>query len=503
MHPSIRSVAAVALAAWVAPSLPCMAREKATVTVAYVLGPAQPLPEGLKAVAVIDAGVQTRGAQQDEREQKWSAMAADMIEAMLQNSAAEYGAPLAVAKRSLTRRILEEQDLRLSGLVDGDTATRAGKLLAVQGLITTRMTIDIDVRKGSKSSLDWTAVLGGALEEIGGRDRDRGRREYRVRSDPRVIRRPPPGYVRVDPRARDPRVAPRRTFLYAPGYRPTRSPREETSGGAFGGFAFKTKEVEAISRSLMVQCSFSLVDATTGRAIAQYSPPPYRKTDSSAPDFLFGGMVEQADLDPVDQFIGELVERATREFVGTLVPVRFEHSCNLALSGSHGKLAIRAIRADDYATAVRELEAAAADGKDDDGSVSYALGVVSELMGDYARAQKMYRQAASAPDVDKDLLPTYLAAKDRMTSHLHRIMVPSATPPSASAPTPAPTASALQPEVTIETYDPSARSPGETPAPAHPQAVPPRPVEPAPAGPSSVDDEIRILKELESKGKPK
>jgi tetratricopeptide (TPR) repeat protein len=222
--------------------------------------------------------------------------------------------------------------------------------------------------------------------------------------------------------------------LYPQGYRPTTTQRREgTGGGAFGGFAFKTKEVEEISRSLTVQCSFTLIDATTGRAIASYSPPPLRKTDSASPDFLFGGMMDQAELDPVDEFIGELVERATREFVSTLVPVQFEHKADLSLSGKHGEAAIRAIRADDYATAMRELETSAAAGKDDDGSVSYAMGVVCELMGDYARALQMYRQAASAKDVDKDDLPKYMAAKDRMGNHLKRVMIPSANDPNAGA----------------------------------------------------------------------
>jgi hypothetical protein len=465
------SVVAAALVASAVPTGMCLAREKTSVTVSYVLGPSKPMPEGLKAVAVIDAGVQTQGAQQNERERRWSAIAADMIEAMVQNSSAQYGTRLAVAKRSQTKRVLEEQDLRLSGLVEGETATRAGKLLAVQGLITSKLTINIDTHKGSKSTLDWGGILGGALGSLGPRDGDHGRREVRV-----IERRP----VVVAPggrRGRDVRVVPpQRVYLYG-----NPAPHAD-GGGGFGGFALKTKEVEEISRSLTVQCSFCLIDAVTGQAIMQYSPPPYQKTDSASPDFMFGGMMERNDLDPVDDFIGELVERATQEFVGMLVPVHFEKAYELSLSGKRGEAAIRAIRADDYNTASAQLQAGIRDGKDDDGSYSFTMGVVDELGGDYVEALKMYRQAAGASDPDKKLLPTYIAAKDRLSNHLHRIMVPSATPPEGGAAPPPPG----QPPATATPSSPSA-----------PQAVP----QAGPARSSNVQDEIRILKQLDAKEK--
>lgn len=468
-------------------------------TVSYVLGPSKPLPEDIKAVAVIDAGVQTQGAHEGDREQKWSAIAADMIEAMLQNGGSEYGGGLAVAKRSQTRQILQEQDLRLSGLVEGADAARAGKLLAVQGLITSKLIISLDVQKSSKSTLDWGAILGGAIQGLGSsRDRDRAPREVFVRPAPRVIRRSPP----ADPRARYSRVQPGRRLLYAPTYRPTRSPRPDFGGpgeGGFGGFGLKTREVEEISRSLTVQCSFSLVDANTGQAILQYSPPPYQKTDSSSPDFLFGGMVDDADLDPVDHFIGELVERATREFVGMMVPVPFEQTYNLTLSGKRGEAAVRAIRADDYDTASRQLEAALRD--DDDGSISFALGVVSELKGDYAGALKWYRQACAAPDPDKDDLPTYLAAKQRLTSHLPRIMVPSAAPPDAAggqAPAGAPPQIAAPPPAPHPSAEGGAQAP-----PAAPPENEPAQSQPAPDASSGVQNEIRMIKELEAREKNK
>ena len=122
------AVAAVA-AGWFANA--AHAKEQHRVTISYVVAPAQPLPEGLDAVAVIDAGVRTEGTREDAREKKWAKIAADMIESMLIRGGQRYGPPLRVANRRQMKQVLEEQDLMLSGLVDGVTAARAGKLLAV------------------------------------------------------------------------------------------------------------------------------------------------------------------------------------------------------------------------------------------------------------------------------------------------------------------------------------------------------------------------------------
>lgn len=511
MHSSVRRLIVVAIPL-LAGTLPVAhAKERASVTVSYVIAPPKPLPDGLKAVAVIDAGVKTEGAVEDEREAKWSSIAADMVEAMLQNATTQFGAGVAVARRDLTRQILEEQDLRLSGLVEGESATRAGKLLAVQGLITSRMTINIDVQKGTKSTLDWAGILGGVLQEMGsdGRD-DRGPRRVRVyrqpqprgvygtgsRRDPRVLRDPrrdprlaDPRYVR-DARGRiivrDPRLVNPRTRLYDPAYRPTRNPRPE--GGAFGGLTMATREVEEISRHLTVQCSFSLVDAVTGRTLLHYAPPAYQKTDSKSPDFLFGGMVDEADLDPVDHFIGELTERAAREFVSMLVPTPVEYTYELADSSSAGEAAIRSLRGDDFETAMKHWQTAMR--KDsDEGEYYFAAGLTAELMGEPQRALDLYRQALSAEDVEKERMPVYMAAKQRLTEHLPRIVppaalqnLPPAAPPSNSAGPSAP--------------------PGATAVAVPPVQPPPQPgQEPAAsdaASPSRVQDEIEAMKRLEA-----
>src|SRR5438045_68066 len=49
------------------------------------------------------------------------------------------------------------------------------------------------------------------------------------------------------------------------------------------------------------------------------------------------------------------------------------------------------------------------------------MGVTAELMGDPQRALELYREAASMPGVDKDDMPIYLAAKQRLTAQSPRI----------------------------------------------------------------------------------
>lgn len=443
---SIAAACVLAAGCWV----PCQAREKYTVTLSYVIGPSQPVPEGLKAVAVIDSGVKTEGARQDDRERKWSTIAADMIESMLQNGS-QFGSPLIVAKRRETQKILAERDLKLAGLVQGADAAQAGKLLDVQGLITSRITVNIDVEKSTKSTVDWISIMGGFVDQLGSarEKRDREPRPPRVVRQPHYVREPRDFYL-YDPRfSAYPRVmhgrpvpgnpyAPPGPVIVVPGQPvvPVQPVTPVPARAAGGGLTLKTKEIEEISRHLTVQCSFCLIDAVTGAAIVQYSTPPIQKKDKKSPDFLFGGNIDESDLDPVDHFIGELVEHATQEFVGQIVPVRVQFSTEVVGHSKSGEGAVRALRADDYAAAFQGFEAQLRK-EPDQADTAYAMGVTAELMSDPVRALDLYRKAASMKDVDKEELAVYMAAKERLTAHLHRILVPLTSQPASSGPTPA------------------------------------------------------------------
>lgn len=442
----------VLVCAWMAGPR-CLAKEEIEVMVSYLLAPAQPLPEGLRAVAVINSGVSTMGVQQDEREQKWSLMAADMIEAMLQAGSAMMNPPLMVAKRSETQAVLREHDLALAGMVDAPQASQAGKLLAVQGLITSRITIQIDEVRGSKSTLDWMSLMGGVMKDsIGGREpapqaRPRGAVRGYPTPQPRTeIRRGPDGRpVVIQRRPVTPAPSPYRRSpaqIYDPRF--SRQYRQERSV-AGGGLTLKTKEVEEISRHLTVQCSFTLIDAATGRTLMQYSPPPAQKKDKKSPDFFFGGLVSEADLDPVDHFIGELVETSTREFVSMIVPVQMQYTYPVVGKHSAGEAAVRALRGDDYETAMQQFQTNLRK-EPDEHETLFGIGVVSELMGKPEQALEFYRRALSADDVDDDEAVLYGAARSRLAQHMGRIIppgglqaAPAGGPPVAPAPAPVPT----------------------------------------------------------------
>ncbi|MBI5762771.1 MAG: tetratricopeptide repeat protein [Planctomycetes bacterium] len=385
MHHFIGLVPILAFVAVTSSPTPVEAKEKQVVTVSYVLLPERPLPAEMKTVAVMDSGVESiDGVKGNLRSKKWSSIAAELIESMLQTPSVDGESPLTVVQRRATKKILDEQDLKLAGIVEGDSATQVGKLLAVNGLIMSKIDIRVDTRRHTKETLDWTRLLGQSGLAGG------------PRRDPRF--RPMPG-------------GPREGNPYRPQHRPPQGP---------GGADMPTKTIEEISRSLTVQCSFALVDANTGRSIVQFSPPVYQKTDKAKPNFIFGGCVDEADLDPVDLFIGELVERAARDFTGMLAPTRVGFTYEIVGRGKDGEDAIRAIRADDFSRAVQLFEAAHRDDPKEDQTV-FALAVTCELAGDFERALDYYRKVCSMPKVDDDDLVVYLAAKDRLASHIGRI----------------------------------------------------------------------------------
>lgn len=383
--PRIRStifLTAFALTAFIATTAP--AKEKYAVTVSYVLSPERPLPLNVRSVAVTDSGVEAMdGGHEANRSRRWSLIAAQLIESMLQDAGQRGEAHLNVVQRSATKKILEEQDLRLAGIVEGPAAERAGKLLAVDGLVMSKITIHMDTRRKNKEVVDWTRMLGGGAA----------------------------------PNNRDPRF--RRYDQPNRGARPA-SPRGPGGPVGGGGMDLPTKTISEINRNLTVQCSFALVDVTNGRSIVQFTPPVYQKTDTAKPNFMFSRCVDEADLDPVDHFIGELVERAARDFVSMLVPTKVSYNYELIGKGKHGEAAIRALRADNYKAAFSEFEQAHQEDPKRDWHV-FGMGVTAELMGDPQRALELYREAASMAGVDKEDMPIYLAAKQRLTTQLPRI----------------------------------------------------------------------------------
>ncbi len=333
----------------------CTSSEKYDVTISYVLEPTQSLPEGLTTVAVIDSEVKTDGTEDTDRVQKWSKISADMIEQMIDEAAKKHGSPLKVAKRRETSKIMAEQDMVAAGLVSGEKASAAAKLLNVQALITSDLNIRTEVKTSKKTSYHLSNLYGYGGWHWGG-----------------------------------------------------------------GGASTDSKELDAIARNITLQPKYAMVDLA-GQSILDYAPKPFRKMDSKKPSGFYGSSSGEADLDPVDHYIGDLVEQGTREFVSMFVPCEVEYAYEL--KSSHNKdcaAGVRALRADDYESAMQFFKSALAN-EPTDHQAAFCLGVTSELTGDWESALKYYRQAAAMPDLDDEDMRMYVAAKDRVKDHKDRI----------------------------------------------------------------------------------
>ena len=191
-------------------------------------------------------------------------------------------------------------------------------------------------------------------------------------------------------------------------------------GWGYGGGTMSARDASAIARNITVQCKYNMIDAANGEAIFDYTRM-FCKMDSKKPSPFFGRSKGEADLDPVDEYIGELVLQGMTEFVSKFVPCEVTYSYELASRSGEGSAdGILALRADDYERAVSLFQAALADDPKDHRSV-FALGVTSELTGDWDGALTYYRRSVGMPGLDEDEQDAYVAAKDRVNDHKDRI----------------------------------------------------------------------------------
>ncbi|MHC4675065.1 MAG: hypothetical protein ACYTF1_21025 [Planctomycetota bacterium] len=152
-------------------------RERFNTTISYVLEPTEELPEGLTTVAILDAGSEMDGSEDDDRAKKWATIAADMMEQMILDSASKFGSGLSVAKRRDTTKVLAEQDMKAAGLVDAGTAAKTAKMLDVQALIASKLNVVVEVKKSKKTTFDLTHIAAAAgrhwgADSFGAREAD-------------------------------------------------------------------------------------------------------------------------------------------------------------------------------------------------------------------------------------------------------------------------------------------------------------------------------------------
>jgi hypothetical protein len=99
-------------------------------------------------VAILDSTVN------EATDKKWSEMAANYIQHLVQESNDKYGSNLRVADRKQTSLVASEADLAAAGIVDSAKAGQVARQLAVQGFILSEINVKVDTQKGKKRTVD-------------------------------------------------------------------------------------------------------------------------------------------------------------------------------------------------------------------------------------------------------------------------------------------------------------------------------------------------------------
>jgi tetratricopeptide (TPR) repeat protein len=176
------------------------------------------------------------------------------------------------------------------------------------------------------------------------------------------------------------------------------------------------KEVEKVSRDITVQSTFKLLDATTGQAWISYGGKTLTQRDVGKPSPFFGSDTTEADLTPVDQTIGQLVEREVRQFVAQIVP--FELTIDVPIKSSDNENCVRAcklVSINDYQAALEAFNMALqADPQDH--RAAFGAGLMCERLGQYDQALEYYKKAILIKQE-----PEYQAANNRVTEYKTRI----------------------------------------------------------------------------------
>ncbi len=129
--------------------------EKATVAIEYMLNPSVGLPPGMNAVAVLDAKVN------EVTDTKWSELAANYVQHLIQEANEKYGTTLQVADRKHTSSVMKEQDLAAAGLVESPKPGAVAKQLGVQGLIMTEINVKVETHQGKGRTVSGMDMFGG------------------------------------------------------------------------------------------------------------------------------------------------------------------------------------------------------------------------------------------------------------------------------------------------------------------------------------------------------
>ena len=183
-----------------------------------------------------------------------------------------------------------------------------------------------------------------------------------------------------------------------------------------GALDIDTQEVETVTRTMVVQTEFKLLDTSNNQVWEYYAPPIYRSTERTKASPFFGSSKTAAELTPEDKIIGTLVERGCRAFVSRLMPCRIQVEA-VVDSSQNGDCVdgVRYLRAEAYEQALMSFERALFKSQWDH-RAAFGAGVACEAMGRFSEALGHYRNACAG-----QANPSYLEARDRMKTYSDRV----------------------------------------------------------------------------------
>lgn len=136
-------------------SVGCASTERATVAIEYAVNPSKGLPPGMNTVAILDAQVN------EVTDRKWSELASNYIQELIQESNDRFGTNLAVADRKHTGSVMQESDMAAAGLTASNNPGKVAQVLGVQGLIMCEINVKVEKHKGKGTTISGLDVFGG------------------------------------------------------------------------------------------------------------------------------------------------------------------------------------------------------------------------------------------------------------------------------------------------------------------------------------------------------
>lgn len=166
-----------------------------------------------------------------------------------------------------------------------------------------------------------------------------------------------------------------------------------------------TEYKDRIKRTIQVAMSVKIVAVANGKSIVTFADTASHTVDHK-PGAFFGSDAQEADLEPEDEAIANLINSLVERFLGTIMPRQVTFRVRLAEVEYEAAEAVpRLIEMGETGQAIALLKEALAEYPDDDGAW-FNLGVAYELQSDLKEAAAAYKQAYALED-DDDYLASY------------------------------------------------------------------------------------------------